>query len=731
MFFHPQSSGNATETEAGMTVSSAASTSETDLIDVCWMFEQITSRQGVHADRSAIRRSVDEGARFAAELPDSTWSRWLTETATSLGFVARVVEGQLPELISLARDGMSVIVHLPDGGWRLLAGHGGRRILLMQPRGQHPIRTLRPRQISAQLQSAGVEGLLRCVVIEPHKVSAHGQHDDHHHASPLSRLISLMKAERTDIWVVVIFALVSGLLSMTTPLAVEALVSTVAFGRFLQPVIVLSLMLLVFLLFKAALKAMQTWVVELIQRRLFARLAAELAWRLPRTSLNAFHDSYPPELVNRFFDVVTIQKTASGLLLDGISLILNMAVGMTVLAFYHPWLLAFDFALVLLMLLVYLLGRGAIATSITESKCKYAMAAWFEDIARCRNTFRYDGAAEFALDRSDALIYGYLDARRRHFSVLMRQLLAILLVQALASTVLLAIGGWLVITGQLSLGQLVAAELIVAIVVDSFAKMAKHIESYYDLLTSVDKIGHLLDLPVERADGLLTIPEGSGIVIQKLRLPGAEDNPVSMEIRSGERVALVGSNTRAKSHLLDMLFGLREPAGGLISLHGADPRDLRPDVLRRHVVMVRNTEIFDGTIAENVHLERSDVSIADVRSALETVELMNLVQELPQGLNTRLSPDGLPLTPIQCRLLMVARAISGRPEVVLIDELLDLLPEDVADRVLRRITSADHSWKLILATSNNRLQQLMSRVIELPGESTATAAATASRRDAH
>ncbi|MFN7866287.1 MAG: ATP-binding cassette domain-containing protein, partial [Planctomyces sp.] len=466
-------------------------------------------------------------------------------------------------------------------------------------------------------------------------------------------------------------------------------------------------------------------------RRLFARLAAELAWRLPRTSLNAFHDSYPPELVNRFFDVVTIQKTASGLLLDGISLILNMAVGMTVLAFYHPWLLAFDFALVLLMALVYLLGRGAIATSITESKCKYAMAAWLEDMARCRNTFRYDGAAEFALDRSDALIYGYLDARRRHFSVLMRQLLAILLVQALASTVLLAIGGWLVITGQLSLGQLVAAELIVAIVVDSFAKMAKHIESYYDLLTSVDKIGHLLDLPVERADGLLTIPEGSGIVIQKLRLPGAEDNPVSLEIRSGERVALAGSNTRAKSHLLDMLFGLREPEGGLISLHGADPRDLRPDVLRRHVVMVRNTEIFDGTIAENVHLERSDVSVADVRSALETVELMGLVQELPDGLNTRLSPDGQPLTPIQGRLLMVARAISGRPEVVLIDELMDLLPEDLADRVLRRITSADHSWKLILATSNTRLQQLMNRVIELPGEATATAAATASRRDAH
>jgi ABC-type bacteriocin/lantibiotic exporter with double-glycine peptidase domain len=297
--------------------------------------------------------------------------------------------------------------------------------------------------------------------------------------------------------------------------------------------------------------------------------------------------------------------------------------------------------------------------------------------------------------------------------------------------VLLAIGGWLVISGQLSLGQLVAAELIVAIVVDSFAKMAKHIESYYDLLTSVDKIGHLLDLPVERADGLLTIPDGSAIVLQKLRLPGL-DEPLSLEIRSGERVALAGRNTQAKSHLLDMLFGLREPSGGLISLHGTDPRDLRPDVLRRHVVMVRETEIFAGTIAENVHLERPDISVADVRSALETVELLAPVQQLPDGLHTPISPAGTPLTPIQCRLLMIARAISGRPDVVLIDELLDLLPEDLADRILRRITSADHSWKLIVASSNTRLQQQFTRIVELPGEPALTTATTASRtRDSH
>ena len=268
---------------------------------------------------------------------------------------------------------------------------------------------------------------------------------------PLQRLLSLLRAESSDVWVIVIFALVSGLLTMTTPLAVEALVNTVAFGRFLQPVIVLSLMLLTFLIFQAALKAIQTVVVEIIQRRLFARVAAELSFRLPRTRVEALDGKYAPELVNRFFDIVIVQKISAQLLLDGITLVLTVAVGMTVLAFYHPYLLAFDIVLILAILLtMFVLGHGAVKTSIKESKTKYAMAAWLEDLARCRTTFRYDGAAEFAMERSDQLIYNYLMARKKHFKVLIRQIIFMLLLQALASTALLAIGGWLVISGQLS-----------------------------------------------------------------------------------------------------------------------------------------------------------------------------------------------------------------------------------------------------------------------------------------
>lgn len=644
--------------------------------------------------------------------------RWIVETGHSLGRNCRVIDGEVPQLVRLARDGLVVILRSTDGHtWHLLMAKG-RRLSLSSPGGDLPIRVGSPRKIEKLLRREGFEANLRCVVMEASLTSSGSLLAYTGEKKPLQRLLSLLRAESSDIWVVVIFAMVSGLLTMTTPLAVEALVNTVAFGRFLQPVIVLSLMLLVFLIFQASIRAIQTFVVEIIQQRLFARVAADLSFRLPRTCVEALDEKYPPELVNRFFDIVIVQKSVAQLLLDGVSLVLSVAVGMAVLGFYHPYLLAFDVVLVFaIAFTAFVLGHGAVKTSIKESKSKYAMAAWLEDLARCRTTFRYDGAAEFAMEKSDHLIYDYLLARKKHFKVLIRQIIFMLLLQALASTALLAIGGWLVIAGELSLGQLVAAELIVAVVVGSLAKFSKHVESFYDLMASIDKLGSLFDLPIERTDGLLTMGSGTGIVAKDVSysLPDGREilNHVSLTIQSGQKVALTGHSGCGKSLLLDMLFGLREPASGLISVNGIDPRDMRPDVLRRRIALARDVEVFEGTIAENVHLERPDISIGDVRAALELAGLLTQIQQHSRGLETSLSSAGTPLTTSQLRRLMVARAIAGSPEIVLLDEILDCMSDDSSAEILQRIVEADRPWTIVLVTNREKLKSLMDRVIEI------------------
>lgn len=681
--------------------------------------EQMLLRDGQHASKSLVRRAVAETAAAFQLEHHGDWWQWIVEAGQSLGRSCRIVEGNLTDLVRLTRDGTSVVLHGEGGqNWYLLVPERGRRVSLWSSHGNRISQVGSWRQITRKLRHQGLQGQLRGVTLERSLVSTGLLSGDDGERKPFQRLTALLKAESSDLWVVLVFSLVSGLLTMTTPLAVEALVNTVAFGRFLQPVIVLSLILLVFLLFQAALKGVQTYVVEIIQRRLFARIAADLAFRLPRVRTEAMEGHYPPEMVNRFFDVVTVQKITSQLLLDGITVVLTASVGMMVLAFYHPYLLAFDVVLILLLLFaMFVLGQGAVKTSIKESKAKYAMAAWLEDLARCPTAFRYDGAARFAMDRADHRIYSYLEARRKHFHVLMRQILFMLVLQALASTALLAIGGMLVISGQLSLGQLVAAELIVAIVVGAFAKFGKHIESFYDLLASIDKLGSLLDLPVERADGLLAVAGTTGIVVDRLSCTSGHGEQIlhdlTLTIRPGQRIAVCGEGGSGKSLLLDVLFGLREPDSGVVTINDVDLRDIRPAVLRRRIALARDVEVFEGTIAENVHLQRAGISIGDVRRALDVVGLLADVQAFPDGLDEEITSGGMPLRTNQLRRLMIARAIVGTPEVLLIDEVLDGFSDDEAEDILRRILAAELSRSVVVATNRERLRSVMDREISL------------------
>src|SRR5690606_23632125 len=261
--------------------------------------------------------------------------------------------------------------------------------------------------------------------------------------TPLRRLLRLLAPDRGDLWVVITYAAGIGVLVLATPIAVQALVNTVAFGTLMQPLVVLAALLLMCLSFAATLRGLQIWVVEILQRRVFMRIVEDLSHRLPHARWTAL-GSQGPELVNRFFDVFTLQKAIASLLINGLEVVLTAVVGMLVLAFYHPWLLAFDLVLLCAVLfIIFVLGRGATDSAIEESKTKYAVAAALEEMARHPTAFKTAGGAAHASLRSDELSRKYLLARHAHFRVLMRQIGGALGLQAAASAALLALGGYL------------------------------------------------------------------------------------------------------------------------------------------------------------------------------------------------------------------------------------------------------------------------------------------------
>ena len=550
---------------------------------------------------------------------------------------------------------------------------------------------------------------------EPHPPeAAHELGYGHGHAPPrpYARLRALLRPERRDILSVVAFAVAVAVLSLATPIAVESLVNTVAFGVLLWPVVALAGILMACLGLAAAIRAMQVYVIECLQRRLFVRVVADYAHRLPRIKLEAFDQRYGPELGNRFFDVLNVQKALASLLLDGVALVVAVVVGMTVLAFYHPFLLGFDLVLIVLILfLVFGLGWGGVRTCLHESHAKYDVAAWLEELLRCRRAFRFAGGRRLAVGKADQLADEYVSARRDHFRVVWRQTLFALGLQVVAATAVLGIGGYLVINRQLTLGQLVAAELIVSLVVASVAKLGKYMETYYDLLAGAEKLGLLTDLPLERAGGEPPRAGGKGMSI---RMSGVKEashrvlgTPPTWAVAAGERVAVTGAAGTGRTTMFEVLCGLREPHEGVVEIDGLDIRNLSLEALREQVGLVEEEEIFLGTVNENVRVGR-DLTAADVRDALELVGLLEVVHDLPQGMDTPLTPDGGPLSATQALRLTLARAVAGHPRLLILDGVSDALDDPA---VLGRLFDRSAPWTLLVGTNNPAVVRMCDRVI--------------------
>lgn len=652
----------------------------------------------------------------------------------------------LADAIWMAREEQPLIVWQADPGrWLLLRRHSFFRVRISVPDQPLESETISRSDLASRLGLSQVKEVVDLGVVSPERPAEavrgrdeqmasellpayHVQQDvhaaHHEHVSPVRRFIGLLKPEMKDVWTIVLFSVITGLLYLALPLAVNALVSNLAFGAqsapFQQALVIIALALFAFLLLSAIIRGLQYYIAEVIQRRLFVRVAADMAYRLPRVRADSLDGVHAPEMVNRFLDVVTVQKSTALLLLDGINLVLGGLIGLVVLGFYHPFLLAFTLLLILsLAVIIFGLGRGAIRTSVQESICKYDVVNWLEELARYPRLFKGPGGYAMATERADQLTRAFLNARSTHFRVLFRQISGLLLLEVVASSALLVVGGWLVLRMQLTIGQLVASELIVTAIVASLSKLAKKFEAWYDALAAVDKLGHLIDLDIEPESGDMPRLNGAGASVSVAKAAYAYPNGhevfsnVSFEVPSGGRVALMGSQGSGCSTMLDVLLGLRYPTSGHISIAGFDLRSWYLEELRSSVMLIRSQDIVNGTIAENIRLGRPSVGLDDVQRALREVGLLDDVMALPLGMHTPLVTGGLPLSSRQRTRLLLARALVLKPRLLLLDDIFDGMDRSSMDELTSVILDPARSWTVIIATRDPLVSSKCSQQINL------------------
>ncbi len=619
------------------------------------------------------------------------------------------------EMIGSVRDGYPVVLAEADGEFVVLESLSGRRVEASVIGIQTSSRSFTQRQLRKRLESGpGFRSFVCKTELGCDAISAAPNHHrvghQHEHPTPLRRFAGLLSFDRRDIWTVVLFAFVSGILALATPLAIESLVNVVSWGTYLQPLIVLGLMLLTCLGLAGAFSILQTVVVEMIQRRQFVRIVSDLAHRFPLANQASLIGRYPRELANRVFDIMTIQKATAVLLLDGVTIVLTTVLGLLLLAFYHPFLLGFGASLLISMIsVIWLLGRGGIRTAIDESITKYRVAHWLQDVIATPSVFKTGGGESLAVQRANQLTADYITARQMQFRVVIRQVTFAIFLQAIASTALLALGGWLVIDGQLTLGQLVASELIVTVVVGAFAKAGKSLEKFYDLMAGIDKVGHLIDVPTDARHELGELPVGPAevrwgdLVFNGLT---SKSKVSSMVIEAGSKVAIVGDDVNGRSLLALTLAGLATPSNGLVEISGFDASHASASGKGRMVGYAGHNDLFHGTLRENVDLGRSDFRQNRVREVLQQVGLMDVVLQLPDGLQTELQTDGYPLNEIQARQLTLARAILAMPRLLVINGLLDELSASDRQSIWEMLTAPGVPWTLVVNTNREDVAKL-------------------------
>lgn len=539
---------------------------------------------------------------------------------------------------------------------------------------------------------------------------------------PLKRFFKMLQLDRKEISYIYVFAIFSGLITLSLPLGVQAIIGQIAGGNYSWSLFLLVTMVTAGTFLTGVLMTMQLTVTEMIQRRIFSRSAFEFAYRIPKLKMEIMARQYPPELVNRFFDTINLQKGLPKILMDFSTAILQIIFSLILLSFYHPFFVFFGILVLLIILLVfYYSGPIGVKTSLKESKYKYAVAYWLEEIARSLMAFKLTGGSYLNLEKTDELVGGYLSARKGHFKVLLSQYWIIVGFKTIITGVLLLLGSVLVINNQLNIGQFVAAEIIVLLVVASVEKLILSLETIYDVLTAVEKIGAVTDLDLENQGGFEYGPNadsrGMSIDLQEVGYLFPNSTTFSLKgittrIEAGQTICISGQHRAGKSTLLQLLAGLIVDYTGSIAINGVPIGDYDSSSIRKEIGTVfSRDDIFSGTILENISMNRPLITDALAIETAENLGLSAWVRQLPEGYHTQLLPGGRNIpTGIRAKIIL-CRAIIAQPKLLLMEDFFSLLNPDEQETIAPILFRPANNRTTVVVSNNPKLAALCTKVL--------------------
>ncbi len=543
-------------------------------------------------------------------------------------------------------------------------------------------------------------------------------------ASPVRRLFQLLSADRKDIFFVYVYAALIGLVSSTLPLGIQAAVELISGGVVFSSVYLLIGLIIIGTLGTGILQVLQITIVEYLQRRVFTKSAFEFAFRVPRIKMESVLNMHMPELMNRFFDVLTLQKGLPKILIDLSTGIIQILFGLLLLAFYHPFFIVFGVGLLgLLFLIFFFTGPKGLKSSIKESKYKYKVVYWLEEMARTLYSFKLAGNTVLPLRKTDYLVNSYLENRSSHFKILITQYSFILLFKAIITGGLLILGTILVVQREITLGQFVASEVIIILVLASVEKIIMYMDVVYDMLTAVDKISHVTDLPLENTGGVdipaSQLKDGYEVILDNVSYtyPNSKTpslHNISVNLTKGSSICISGGSGAGKTTLTNIIAGIHQNFTGIMTYNGYSLRDLDSTYIRDKIGKnVSQEDIFEGTILENILVGKPTSDINNALEAIEQVGLKDQINALPDGLNTEMLSGGKGFSSSFVNKLVLARCLAKRPAMLILNDFFNNFTKGERLKLVEMLTSEDKKWTLVVVSNDPLIMAACEKVLFL------------------
>jgi ABC-type bacteriocin/lantibiotic exporter with double-glycine peptidase domain len=533
------------------------------------------------------------------------------------------------------------------------------------------------------------------------------------------KLVAILQLDKKEVSAIYIYAILAGLVQLVTPLGIQSIIGFVMAGALSTSIVVLITVVVLGVFLNGLFQIRQLQIIEKIKQKIYTRDALSFADKIPHLNIEKLDNYYLPELVNRFFDTITLQKGIEKILLEIPAAFIQILFGIILLSLYHPVFIAFGIVLVVLLyvILATTLPKG-FTKNLLASDYKYKTAAWLQELARVVKTFKYAKKTSLHIEKTDELVSNYLIARTSYFKILLTQFWSLVAFKIIITAAMLIVGVYLLLNQQINIGQFIAADIVILAVISSVEKLILTLDKAYDTLTAIEKLDKIKSAELESA-GNETIAGSNGMKIDfknvSFNYPNGKNvlNEINVEIQSGEKVLIVGNSGSGKSTLLRLLTGTFTNFSGAIRINNVALGSYAIDSLRSNTgVLISQQDIFQGTIRDNITMGDSGVTNEELYQLTKSTGLESFIGGLEIGFDTDIDPAGKKLPEKIKQGILLARALFSRKTLLLLENPFDGLDATAIESVREMMAKLENVTMLVTAGSNSH-QEIFDKIIYL------------------